>query len=187
MSRGFKLTALATLLIAGVASLAVAAVKPNGTLRVDVDKAEVISLDSDTHPEVVLLANPDIADVVIERGGLLFILGKKPGETRLFVYDSNGSRILERDVVVVPTSSRSVTITRVTEPTEYSCAPRCIAVPTHAVPTGNSSPQPQGPPPVDTGAQPPPVASATPQSPAGKTGNAMSGVASGVGSAMRAY
>ncbi|HUN51128.1 MAG TPA: pilus assembly protein N-terminal domain-containing protein, partial [Candidatus Sulfotelmatobacter sp.] len=76
---------------------------------------------------VVLIANPDIADVVLEQGHILFVLGKHPGETRLFVYDNNGNRLLERDVVVVPENERAVTVTRAVDPTEYSCDPRCVA------------------------------------------------------------
>jgi len=53
------------------------------TLRVSVDKAQVVNVNGTAG--VVLVANPAIADVVVERDHLLFILGKRPGETRLFI------------------------------------------------------------------------------------------------------
>ncbi len=95
------------------------------TLKVTISKAEVVTLDGTA--TVVLIANPDVADVVLEQGHILFVLGKRPGETRLFAYDNNGNRLLERDVVVVPENERAVTVTRAVQPTDYSCDPRCVA------------------------------------------------------------
>jgi hypothetical protein len=95
------------------------------TLRISLNKAEVIRLDGTA--SVVLIANPEIADVVLEQNKLLFVLGKRPGETRLFVYDDSGRRMLERDIVVVPQGERAVTVTRAVKATEYSCDPRCVS------------------------------------------------------------
>jgi hypothetical protein len=114
------------------------------TLRVTLSKAEVVTLD--TTAAIVLIANPEIADVVLEQGHILFVLGKVPGETRLFVYDDKGNRLLERDVVVVPQNERAVTVTRELQATEYSCDPRCVAA---SKPSG--TPAAAGP-----GAPPPP-------------------------------
>ena len=94
-------------------------------LRVTLSKAEVVSIDGTA--AVVLIADPSIADVVLEQGHILFVLGKTTGETRLFVYDDKGNRLLERDVVVVPQGERAVTVTRDIQPTEYTCDPRCVA------------------------------------------------------------
>lgn len=92
-------------------------------LRVALDKAEVVRLDGAA--TVVLVANPRIADVVLERGKILFILGRQPGETRLYVYGDNGQRLIERDIIVVPAHERIVTITRGTRVTDYGCDARC--------------------------------------------------------------
>lgn len=96
------------------------------TLRVTVNKAEVMTLNGPA--AVVMVANPQIADVVLERNNLLFVLGKQPGETRLYVYNGAGKPMLEREVIVVPQGDRTVTITRVGEANEYSCAPRCVSL-----------------------------------------------------------
>lgn len=96
------------------------------TLRVTMSKAEVLTLNGTA--SVVMVANPQIADVVLERNNLLFILGKQPGETRLYVYNGSGKPMLERDVVVVPQGDRTVTIMRDGQPNEYSCAPRCVSL-----------------------------------------------------------
>jgi Flp pilus assembly secretin CpaC len=96
------------------------------TLRVIVDKAEVVKVDGSA--SVVLVANPQIADVVVERNHLVFVVGRRPGETRLYVYSASGKALLEREIVVVPQGDRTVTITRDVQPTSYSCDPRCTAV-----------------------------------------------------------
>jgi Flp pilus assembly secretin CpaC len=96
------------------------------TLRVTLNKAEVITLNGS--PAVVMVANPQIADVVLERNNLLFVLGKQPGETRLYVYNGAGKPMLEREVIVVPQGDRTVTITRDVQSNEYSCAPRCVSL-----------------------------------------------------------
>jgi pilus assembly protein CpaC len=95
-------------------------------LRVAVDKAEVLTLQG--APSVVLVANPSVADVVLERNQLLFIVGKRPGETRLFIYNASGKLLLERDLVVVPNGDHTVTITRDVHATSYSCDPRCTSL-----------------------------------------------------------
>ena len=95
-------------------------------LRVTMDKAEVVHLTAAA--AVVLVANPAIADVVVERGKLLFVLGRRPGETRLYVYSDSGQRVIERDIVVVRQQERTVTITRGTRALDYGCDDRCAVV-----------------------------------------------------------
>ncbi|HUH84088.1 MAG TPA: pilus assembly protein N-terminal domain-containing protein [Stellaceae bacterium] len=124
---GFLLAALTTF-------AASAQTSPSKPLRVPVDKAEVLTLDAAS--AVVLIANPAIADVVLERNHLLFVLGKTPGATNLFVYSEAGRPLLDREIVVVPQDNRVVTITREITPTDYYCEPRCVA--TSAVPGGGA-------------------------------------------------
>lgn len=110
----------------GILGSATAQTEAARTLRVTVNKAEVITLNGS--PAVVMVANPQIADVVLERNSLLFVLGKQPGETRLYIYDGAGKPMLEREVVVVPQGDRTVTVTRDVQSNEYSCAPRCVSL-----------------------------------------------------------
>jgi hypothetical protein len=105
------------------ALLAAPAAAQQGPLRVTVDHAAAITLDAAA--TVALIADPEVADVVNERNNLMFVLGRKPGATNLLVYDNAGKRLLEREVVVVPQDTRTVTITRETDQTDYICDPRC--------------------------------------------------------------
>lgn len=107
-------------------ALPAAAAESGRTLRVPVDKAEVVPLGGQAG--VVLVANPAIADVVLEKNNLLFVLGKRPGETRLYVYNTAGKAMLERDIVVMPGGERTVTIVRDVRASQYSCDPRCIGL-----------------------------------------------------------
>ena len=111
----------AAMLVAAI--LAAPAGAQQEPLRVTVNHAATITLDATA--AVVLIADPEVADVVNERNNLMFVLGRKPGATNLLVYDNAGKRLFEREVVVVPQDARTVTITRETDQTDYTCDPRC--------------------------------------------------------------
>ena len=61
-------------------------------IKVTVNKAHLMRLDGDA--SVIMLADPSIADVVLESRRLIFILGRTPGETNLFILDRRGNKIL---------------------------------------------------------------------------------------------
>ena len=97
-------------------------------LTVTVDKAKVLRLQRDA--ATVMVANPTIADVVVESPRMIFILGIEPGETSLHIFDARGNEILEAALVVVPNSERQVTINRPNVEETLSCSPRCAVVAT---------------------------------------------------------
>ncbi len=102
---------------------------PRGALlSVTVDKAHILRLDHDA--SLVMVADPDIADVTVQSPRLLFILGRAPGETNLYVLDGKGREILNTALVVVPNNEREVTINRNLSEGTLSCDPRCARVPT---------------------------------------------------------
>lgn len=92
-------------------------------LRVTIGKAHLMRLDSDA--AIIMVADPTVADVVLESPRTLFIVGRSPGETNLYVLDGDGAEIVHTDVVVVPNADREVTLDRNTVETTFSCAPRC--------------------------------------------------------------
>ena len=92
-------------------------------LRVTVDKAHLMRLDIDA--AIIMIADPTVADVVLESPRTLFIVGRAPGETNLYVLDVDGAEIVHTDVVVVPNADREVTLDRNTVAATFSCAPRC--------------------------------------------------------------
>ena len=115
-----------------------------------VNKARILRLDGEA--DVVLVANPEIADVVIDSPTLLFVLGLTAGETSLLVLDEERNEILVTVIRVVSTEARAslpnqepdvtrVKLLRRTEQTTLECTPRCLEG------EGNiGSPQVAGPP-----------------------------------------
>ena len=99
---------------------------------VTVDKGTLLRLEANA--KVVLVAEPGIADAVIESPRLIFILGRRPGETNLYVLDAAGREIMNADVVVRPDKTTHVSVTRSTRTATLSCAPRCATVETPGLP-----------------------------------------------------
>ncbi len=93
-------------------------------LRVTVDKSATLRIDRAA--SVVMVGQPEIADVAVESPRLIFVLGRKVGETNLVVLDAQGNNLVNVAVVVVPEPERTVTIYRGTPGVStLSCDPRC--------------------------------------------------------------
>jgi Flp pilus assembly secretin CpaC len=88
---GFRAAALA--LAAGLASSATAA--PNGVppVTVMIDHAKVVKLPEKT--QTVIVGNPIIADVTVQRNGILVVTGKSYGVTNLIALDAGGALLTE--------------------------------------------------------------------------------------------
>ena len=99
---------------------------------VTVDMGTLLRLD--TNAKVVLVAEPGIADAVIESPRLIFILGRRPGATNLYVLDAAGREIMKADVVVHADKPGHVSVQRSDREATLSCAPRCASVETHGLP-----------------------------------------------------
>ena len=98
------------------------------SLNVRLDKAEILRLDYPA--SIVIVGNPQIADVTVESPNMLFVTGLTAGETNLIILDDSGESIMEYDLVVVSEVDRQVTVHRNVEVlTTFSCKPRCIEVP----------------------------------------------------------
>lgn len=116
------LTALSVTVLTGIAPVWAE------VLSVQVGKAKIIQLK--TMPVVVMVGDPGIADVVIERNRQIFLVGLQPGETNMFILDDAGNKIMSVDLVVTQITSRHVTVDRGVDTLTLSCNPRCSPVPT---------------------------------------------------------
>jgi len=133
--------------VAGLVLWASPAAPQQSTIQVAVNSAELIQLKD--APGSVLVANPAIADIVVEGGRQVFILGKSPGETQLYVLDGSGGTMVRAVVSVVPQTARHMTIIRGEDQSQVHCAPRCTVVggadskkPAGAVPGSSTPSQP---------------------------------------------
>lgn len=114
-------------LVAGL-GLAASAAGAQEALSVQVGKAAKVTLSE--RPNVVVVGNPAIADVIVENSRLIFLMGLMPGETNLIVLDRNGNELVSSPVVVTPSDARTVTVNREVAEFTFSCNPRCAGIPT---------------------------------------------------------
>ncbi len=114
------------------------------TRCVTVHKGAILRMRPQRPAKIVLVADPEIADVVIESPLLIFILGRQPGVTNLFVLDEKEREIHNLDIVVRPNEEDPVSVYRGTKETTLNCAPRChvVATPGAAARAGPGEPAP---------------------------------------------
>lgn len=88
-----------------------------------VDHAKVVRLPEKA--QTVIVGNPSIADVTVQRNGVMIVTGKSFGETNLIALDGNGALLAESLVRVSSASEALVTVQRGMERESYSCTPQC--------------------------------------------------------------
>ena len=103
------------------AALSVAAHAAHVT--VEAGKAKAIKLSTDA--ESVIIGNPNIADVAVHDGKLLFVTGKSFGTTNLMIFDAQGNTLHSSDVVVTANTTTWVSVKRAGENYTYDCSPAC--------------------------------------------------------------
>lgn len=96
-------------------------------IKVEVGKTTLLRMEQ--RPEVIFIANPAIVDIVIERAGATFLVGRQTGETNMHLLDGNGETIMNAIIVVVPQEARHLTLHLGGRETTFSCNPRCAGVP----------------------------------------------------------
>lgn len=94
-----------------------------GTLSVLVDRAKVIRLPERTH--TVVIGNPAIADMSIQKNGIVVITGKSYGVTNLIALDAAGNMLAESTVSVGAPNDSVVVVQRGLDRQSYSCTPNC--------------------------------------------------------------
>lgn len=93
------------------------------TVEVVVDHAKVVRLPE--RAQTVIVGNPGIADVSVQRNGVMVVTGKSFGVTNLIALDANGTLLAESLVRVGASSDSTLTVQRGLERESYSCTPSC--------------------------------------------------------------
>ncbi|KMO15975.1 pilus assembly protein [Methylobacterium platani JCM 14648] len=93
------------------------------SVTVMVDNAKVIRLPERT--ATVIVGNPIIADVSLQRNGIVVLTGKSFGSTNLIALDAAGTMLAESAISVRAGSPSVVTVQRGLERESYSCTPAC--------------------------------------------------------------
>ena len=92
-------------------------------VTVTVDNAKVIRLPDRT--QTVIVGNPIIADVALQKNGILILTGKSFGSTNLIALDGSGSMLAESTISVQAPQAAVITVQRGLERESYSCTPNC--------------------------------------------------------------
>lgn len=93
------------------------------TVAVLVDHAKVVRLPEKA--QTVIVGNPSIADVSVQRNGVMVVTGKSFGITNLIALDASGALLAESLVRVGAASDSVLTVQRGLERETYSCSPVC--------------------------------------------------------------
>ena len=90
---------------------------------VTVDHAKVVRLPEKA--QTVVVGNPAIADVSVQRNGVMIVTGKSFGETNLIALDANGALLAESLVRVGSSADSVLTVQRGMARESYACTPDC--------------------------------------------------------------
>lgn len=93
------------------------------SVAVTVDHAKVLRLPEKA--QTVIVGNPAIADVTVQRNGVMIVTGKSFGVTNLIALDATGALLAESTVRVGAASDSILTVQRGLERESYSCTPDC--------------------------------------------------------------
>lgn len=99
------------------------AANQNETVHVTLDHAKVIRLPEKT--QTVIVGNPIIADVLVQKNGVMVVTAKSFGETNLIALDNTGNMLAESKIVVRMSKDSTITVQRGMERESYACAPSC--------------------------------------------------------------
>lgn len=118
----FGAAALAFTLLTGMAQAQGAPSVPESVL-VTVDQAKVVRLPEKA--QTVIVGNPAIADVSVQKNGVMVVTGKSFGVTNLIALDSSGTLLAESLVRVRAATDSVLVVQRGLERESYSCTPQC--------------------------------------------------------------
>lgn len=94
-----------------------------GSVALLIDRAKVIRLPE--RVQTVIVGNPLIADVTLQRNGVAVLTGKSYGVTNLIALDAAGTMLAEALVNVQAPTETVVTVQRGLDRETYSCTPHC--------------------------------------------------------------
>ena len=93
------------------------------TVTVIIDHAKVVRLPERT--QTVIVGNPMIADITVQKNGIVVVTGKSYGVTNVIALDGAGTLLAESFISVQATTESVVIVQRGLERESYSCTPNC--------------------------------------------------------------
>lgn len=112
--------AVAAAVLAGALLTSAGASEP---ISVVVNQAKILKLARAA--DTIVIGNPAIADATVQDGHTIVLTGKGFGVTNLVILDSDGSAIVDEQIVVSRHAANSVRIYRRANVQTMSCSPFC--------------------------------------------------------------
>lgn len=94
-----------------------------GALSVVIDRAKVIRLPE--RAQTVIIGNPAIADIAVQKNGVVVVTGKSYGSTNMIALDAGGNMLAESMVAVNAPTDGIVTLQKGGDRHTLSCTPNC--------------------------------------------------------------
>jgi len=94
------------------------------TIQVYFDQAKLLKLPAGA--ETLVIGNPGIADISIQKTGVIVITGRSPGRTNFIALDASGSIISESTISVTYPGGERLLVQRGLDRSHYDCAPNCL-------------------------------------------------------------
>ena len=92
-------------------------------LTVTVDRAKVIRLPDKA--QTVIIGNSAVADVSVQKSGVVVLTGKSFGVTNFIALDASGNMLAEANVSVKAPTDATLVVQRGLDRFTYSCTPAC--------------------------------------------------------------
>jgi Pilus formation protein N terminal region len=118
----FRLAAVVCALTAGLAAAPCHA-QSNESISLMLDRATIIRPPAKT--SMVVIGNPAIADVSVQKNGVMVLTGKSYGETNMIALDDQGQLISESWIKVGAPGRSNMVVVRGVDTETYSCTPNC--------------------------------------------------------------
>ena len=93
------------------------------TISLMLDRATIIRPPAKT--SMVVIGNPAIADVAVQKNGVMVLTGKSFGETNMIALDEQGQLISESWIKVGALGRNNMVVVRGADTETYSCTPNC--------------------------------------------------------------
>ncbi len=93
------------------------------SIVVQTDRARILKLPAKA--TTIVIGNPMIADVAVQKNGSMVVTGKSYGTTNLIAQDSTGDVIGESLIKVEASVDGVIVVQRGLERESYSCTPQC--------------------------------------------------------------
>jgi len=107
----------------GLLLLAAHANSAETSVRVKADEARIVPLVAS--PSTVIVGNPSIADVSVQNGTLLVVMGRNYGSTNVIALNQAGEEIANFELSVTTSGVHEVSLFRGSARASYNCAPTC--------------------------------------------------------------